>query len=236
MEPDLVLFRWRIDEKVTGGPGAPFRALERMVAGPVAAVFNDPVVREHSTSYQVTKTVGPPGGPETTATVTLAIVAPAVAADPLGMACSRHLAGQRSTAHPPEPDAPLLLPMAEEYRRGLRDITDIAMGLHVPPGETLRAHQCALLEIVCSPRDPRFELHPYLVEHSPAYVKRSGLVSPKGTWSWEHEQCWARFYTPGPSHELTAPLLALWNVVLGTEPRRWDQPLQVAARLGITCP
>lgn len=234
MHAELALYRWTVRREPDPSiPGAPFRALEALVSEAISGTVQDPVVREHATSYSIVKLA--PAEARAPAEVILTIVAPPAAEAPLTRVVGRRLAEYQTTAHPVALDDPILHPIASEYRHGLADITDISLDLHPDTPAALRNHQCALLRIACRPIEPRFELHPYLLSHSPTYTARSGMHPDGKGWSWDHEQCWGRFYTPGPAPNLPPPLHCLWNIVLGLAPRRWDDPKRLATRLGIDC-
>lgn len=225
------LYSWSLSLGRLTGLGEPFRRTEALVTSHVGPALRDPVVREHAQAFRIRKWHDPEDSG-----LDFALVAPREAADTLRGAVDRHL-GSQPWRHGASDADPLLIPAFSEYLRGLRELTDIAIDLHCVPDGQLRQHQCFLIRIGCSHVDPRYELHPYLEQHSPAYVRHAMMRrrEGQGLWSWAHEEFWARCYTPGPSPEHPAPLFALWNIVVGITPRRWDDPAAVASRLGIEC-
>ncbi len=206
--------------------------MEEIVNDTVAPLLRDPVVREHASAYLVSKRAEG-AGPE--ASVWLTVIAPAEAEGPLTAAVGRRLTAPDvyRDAGPAGWDL-LLHPLATDYRRGLREATDIALDLHCRPGDELREHQCVLIRLACAPEDPRFGLHAYLERHSRTYVALAGLQTRHRDLG-AHEEFWTRLFTPGPAVQLERPLLWLFNLVLGVTPRWWAEPAAVAARLGIEC-
>ncbi len=234
MAERLVRYRWNVAVVEVAAPGAPFRALERIIRQGIGPATSDPVFQEHAVAFAVSKTAEPTAEDRVRGWVDLTAVAPSDS--PIRGAVQRHLGDLGAIEEPPSDADPLLLPQAAEYRRGLTDMVAIALDLHGADPTTLRAHQGELLQVACSATDPRFQLHPYLSEHSKVYRARTGVPPDGSSWSWEHEECWARFYTPGPMATLAAPIYALLNVVLGIVPRRWDRPDALAARIDIPLP
>lgn len=224
-----------------GGDTVParLRALERLVPEAAAPLLGDPLVQEHAEAYHLIKRVGAKGGGGSeVAGLDLLILAPADAGDPIRAASERHLGNGWEKEATTESQEFLAHPVARDYRIGLRDITDIALELHPAEPALLREHQCFLIDLACRGRDPRHELHPYLCEHSPTYLSRSGASGREGAslWGWEHEEFWTRLFTPGPAMELLAPLASLWNIVVGERIRRGSERSGVLRTLGIECP
>ncbi len=216
---------------VPGPPEVPvFRGLERVLAGRALPALRDPVVREHAVAYALEKHPDPVAGvPGPSITVT--VLAPRDVQSMAAEAVGRHL--EDATPMTPGRDAELLLaPVAEEYRQGLREATDIALDLHAVSPSTLRAHQRRLIEIGCAGLDPRFALQEFLPAHSPSY-RAHGRVGDPAAGPLTLEALWMRLYTPGPTLNHPAPIWLLWNVVVGRTPKRWKDPETVAESIGI---
>lgn len=226
---ESVLYSWSLSLGRLTGVGEPFRHTEALVTSHVGPALRDPVVREHAQAFRIRKRCD-----SEASGLDFALVAPRDSAESLRGVAHRHLE-TRPWRHWVSDADPLLVPAFSEYVQGLRELTDIALDLHCVPEAQLRQHQCFLVRIGCSHLDPRFELHPYLVQYSAAYARHATIREGQGPWSWAHEEFWARCYTPGPSPEHPAPLSALWNIVVGITPRRWDDPTALVSRLGIEC-
>lgn len=235
----LELYRWFIPVAETAPPVARLRELERVVRDQLAPALRDPVVREHVSGFHLWKRTAEEGQAAGAAGAGVDLFATPEADSPLTTVLAGRLkeagaVGGRGVAGEA---AVILHPIAAEYRRGLTEISEIALDLHVACEPDFRAHQCALIDSACSSADPRFMLQTYLTEHSAAYLR---LARPEPEvegelWSWAQEELWSRLYTPGPGRGLLAPIYSLWNIVLGTVPRRWTDRTELAARLGIDC-
>ncbi len=240
MNPDrLELYRWFIAVTERASPVARLREMERVVREQLAPALRDPVVREHVSGFHLWKRNAEEGEAAGAAGVGVDLFAAADADPPSDPVLASHLqeAGAVGGRGVLGEAAVILHPIAAEYRRGLTDISEVALDLHVAPQLDFRAHQCALIDAACSSADPRFQLQTYLTEHSAAYLR---LARPEPEvegelWSWAQEELWSRLYTPGPGRGLLAPIYSLWNIVLGTVPRRWTDRTELAARLGIDC-
>ncbi|MBI4513104.1 MAG: hypothetical protein HY702_03250 [Gemmatimonadetes bacterium] len=233
MDPEVLhLLRWIVPAAGSSLP-ASLRALERIVVEEAAAAVRDPVVQEHAVAYHLEKR---PDGEQDAggqAALVIGIVAPPEPEAVLTAAVARHLRSESFRQRLEPPDV-LLHPVAAEYRRGLREVTDVALDLHCGVERQLRAHQCALLRVGCGALEPRFGLQAHLAEHSAAYVRLAGLAgAPQDLWA--HEAFWMRLYTPGPGAHLGRPIDWLWKIVLGVIPRRWSDPVAVAHQVGIEC-
>lgn len=226
-----VLYHWTLsDLGRAGDPGGPFRAAETLMVRHIAPALRDPRVREHASSVHLRRwhETDDHG-------VSFIMAAPTDAAEILTTAVASHLASSGLWRHGVADANPLLHPAFRDYLRGLGEVTAIALDLACAAEPPLQAHQCVLIRLCCAPADPRFELHPYLMQHSPAYVRYGAIHQSCGAWPWEHEEFWARCYTRGPALEFEAPLASLWNIVLGIRPRRRDDPRALASRIGIAC-
>lgn len=223
----LHLFRWTLPVAGSSLPER-LRVLERIVVEEAAVLLRDPVVREHATDYYLEKDAD-----DEPAALAIGIVAPPESEAVLEAAAARRLRSESFRQRVEPPDV-FLHPIAAEYRRGLREVTEVALDLHGCEEPQLRGHQCLLIRIACGALDPRFELQARLAQHSPAYVRLAGVAELAHD-PWAHEAFWARLYTPGPGAHLGRPIDWLWKIVLGIVPRRWNDPVAVARQIGIAC-
>ncbi len=167
---DVLLHRWTLSVDGAGDRADSFRAMEAVITREVGAALRDPVVREHVSGLLIHKRCE-----REESEVGFVIIAPPEVADTLGMAVSRHLES-REWRHTVSDTDPILHPAFAEYIRGLREQTEIALDLHCVPQAELRQHQCFLIRVCCASADPRYQLHPYLVRHSRAYVRPRAVL------------------------------------------------------------
>ncbi len=235
----LELYRWFIPVSGPLQPVARLREMERLVRDRIAPTLRDADVHQRIAGCHLWKRDTEEGASSGATGVGVDFFATPEADAPLTAAVSRHFEGLGAVGGRGVEDeaAVILYPVAAEYRRGLTEVSEVALDLHAAPEPAFRAHQCALIEAACSAADPRYRLQSYLAQHSPAYVRlaRPEPTDEGGLGSWEQEGFWSRLYTPGPGRGLRAPIYSLWNIVLGTAPRRWSDRRELAARLGIEC-
>ncbi len=239
MSHELELFRWFLPVSASSEPVERLREMERLVRDHLTPALRDAVVREQISGLHVWKRAGMAGESSGAAGVGVDFFATPENDPSLTAALAGHLeaAGAVGGRGVEDEAGVILYPVAAEYRRGLTDVSDVALDLHAAPESKFRAHQCALIEVVCSAADPRYWLQSYLTQHSPTYVR---LARPETSeegelWSWGQEEFWGRLYMPGPGRGLLAPIYSLWNIVFGMTPRRWTERRELAARLGIDC-
>ncbi|MFQ5704649.1 MAG: hypothetical protein ACE5HT_11570 [Gemmatimonadales bacterium] len=231
----LVLFGWTLFTPHTLALRAQLAVMESIVCDELAGAITDPVVREHTSARSITKQVA--SEREGRGWVRLKLFGPPDAAEMIGRAVQRYIKTPSARVDTPSETDLVLHPLGQDYRRGLSEITDIALDLHTAPAARRMLHKCLLVRVGCSAEDPRFELHPYLATHSSAYVRLSGIARDEGgSWGWGHEEFWARLFTPGPARGLQAPLWSLWNIVLGIDISRRESVRSLEEKLGLNCP
>jgi hypothetical protein len=195
----VTLYRWRID---ASGPDAVARKREVVNLAVVPAVA-EPAVQ--SATYYVSKQPRDPVEP----TVWLAVVAPPTAEAALRAAVEPRLAGVTVVDYCAAQGDPVLRPEHAWWRRGVRDVTDVALDLHRGSDAEFLAHRGFLLHVAGRLQvfaNPQPTLRDYMSQHSQSF--RTICAAPA-----EEDEFWRDFFTWPTEPVLSYPGHWLFNIM-----------------------